>query len=1010
MVRNYPSADMRDPYYPGTGTSSSGGVISGLQQNQQHGGSMSSTTTYPRDQRMNMKLKTRPPLYGRTADLVGSKLTEYFFEWLSLPTTKVFLENLQNDKSPQNNLSASYGSSKPILPDQHLLKATHPPGVTRSPTSPPGSPTKRFSPEKHPTVNYNEGFERVGPHGGSSLDPDYYHHFNEHFGGTGAAGGSTNPSGGAVGTGGPGSSSGRAGGVATGEVVQLQAGGGAGLFANQQFGGSTSSTSGGGSTPGAIGGTAAAGGTESFPQHHADPHFGGAAAGVGTAQAQHAGPGATGERESGYPFDPEQQQLGGGTMAVQSPTSPMVSIVQNSLSASTSFLQKTLADLAKEDVDVDVDGLMKDDDGGKTKTFLGTTTGGRKIRKIPRFFFPPKMKPSGKPLTTEQRAKLQQIARESSLMCVDQQEHIFNTEPGGGEKSSTYLLQHPQDLNSFLRDFLGLSKYLNNVVWGQLLRKIGREPNAAAAGGGAPGEMMMNGESISNASEASGGAAAAHQQQEPAASVPLSVFEEWVSERCEVEDPYLSFFHIVKQPEHDYLTKSDFRVLLETVLQDHPGLEFLKGTREFQEKYADTVIARIFFITNAKDDGRITLQELRAPAVYQAKLKLARDREREREKLLTDCLGGSSPRSSFDKERTLHPRPSTSPSETLRKAVGGSVAGAGDDISRDLATAPAAAHPLNLPPPVAGQSGVNTIFTNPNPSYHSIVDTWRELDEIEDMKTIRRFFSYEHFYVIYCTFWELDSDHDCLLDKDDLLKYDTHALSRRAAERIFSEIPRKFTSGHRGRMCYDDFIFFLLCDQDRLCDRSIGYWFKIMDLDATGILNFRDINFFFEEQSQRMQFLNYDPIASHDVACQMFDMLHHPHSREDGSYTLGDFMRNRRAASVFFQCCISLQKFLAWEHRDPFAMQSQGLANTFVPPGAPEPLSEWDRWCQTEYLRLAVDDHEGDYNEDEGAAPDASDGLQDHDLDQDAGGPEDGGGGPAGGPEAGDFPGGVDGQ
>lgn len=57
-----------------------------------------------------------------------------------------------------------------------------------------------------------------------------------------------------------------------------------------------------------------------------------------------------------------------------------------------------------------------------------------------------------------------------------------------------------------------------------------------------------------------------------------------------------------------------------------------------------------------------------------------------------------------------------------------------------------------------------------------------------------------------------------------------------------------------------------------------------------------------------------------------------------------------------------------------------------------------------------MDDHEGDYNEDEGAAPDASDGLQDHDLDQDAGGPEDGGGGPAGGPEAGDFPGGVDGQ
>jgi len=90
------------------------------------------------------------------------------------------------------------------------------------------------------------------------------------------------------------------------------------------------------------------------------------------------------------------------------------------------------------------------------------------------------------------------------------------------------------------------------------------------------------------------------------------------------------------------------------------------------------------------------------------------------------------------------------------------------------------------------------------------------LDDTDDMKVIKRFFSYEHFYVMYCTFWELDQDHDYLIDKDDLLKYDTHALSRRAADRIFAEIPRRFTSGHPGRMCYEDFLYFLLCDQDRV--------------------------------------------------------------------------------------------------------------------------------------------------------------------------------------------------
>ncbi|CAJ1423615.1 unnamed protein product [Effrenium voratum] len=68
----------------------------------------------------------------------------------------------------------------------------------------------------------------------------------------------------------------------------------------------------------------------------------------------------------------------------------------------------------------------------------------------------------------------------------------------------------------------------------------------------------------------------------------------------------------------------------------------------------------------------------------------------------------------------------------------------------------------------------------------SIVETWKQLEEFDDMKMIRDYFSYEHFYVIYCTFWELDSDHDFLLDKDDLLKYDGPApktVAGRAAEK-----------------------------------------------------------------------------------------------------------------------------------------------------------------------------------------------------------------------------------
>ena len=75
----------------------------------------------------------------------------------------------------------------------------------------------------------------------------------------------------------------------------------------------------------------------------------------------------------------------------------------------------------------------------------------------------------------------------------------------------------------------------------------------------------------------------------------------------------------------------------------------------------------------------------------------------------------------------------------------------------------------------------------------SIVDVWRILDENDDINKVREFFSYEHFYVLYCKFWELDVDHDFLLDREDLLRYDSHAFSRKAIDRIFSQIPAKYT-------------------------------------------------------------------------------------------------------------------------------------------------------------------------------------------------------------------------
>ena len=58
--------------------------------------------------------------------------------------------------------------------------------------------------------------------------------------------------------------------------------------------------------------------------------------------------------------------------------------------------------------------------------------------------------------------------------------------------------------------------------------------------------------------------------------------------------------------------------------------------------------------------------------------------------------------------------------------------------------------------------------------------------------------SYEHFYVLYCRYWELDSDHDGLIGREELLKYGGHRLSRAIVDRIFAVGDRPVASPAAG--------------------------------------------------------------------------------------------------------------------------------------------------------------------------------------------------------------------
>lgn len=52
-------------------------------------------------------------------------------------------------------------------------------------------------------------------------------------------------------------------------------------------------------------------------------------------------------------------------------------------------------------------------------------------------------------------------------------------------------------------------------------------------------------------------------------------------------------------------------------------------------------------------------------------------------------------------------------------------------------------------------------------------------------------------------------------------------------------------------MTFGDFVWFIICAEDKTTRQSIEYWFRILDLDGDGIVSGYEMEYFFEEQNQR---------------------------------------------------------------------------------------------------------------------------------------------------------------
>ncbi|XP_036883605.1 serine/threonine-protein phosphatase 2A regulatory subunit B'' subunit beta isoform X2 [Sturnira hondurensis] len=228
------------------------------------------------------------------------------------------------------------------------------------------------------------------------------------------------------------------------------------------------------------------------------------------------------------------------------------------------------------------------------------------------------------------------------------------------------------------------------------------------------------------------------------------------------------------------------------------------------------------------------------------------------------------------------------------------------------------------------------------------------LEEEADINQLTEFFSYEHFYVIYCKFWELDTDHDLLIDPQDLARHNDHAISTRMVERIFSgAVTRGRKVQKEGKISYADFVWFLISEEDKKTPTSIEYWFRCMDLDGDGALSMFELQHFYEEQSRRLEGMGIEALPFEDCLCQMLDLVQ-PECA--GRITLRDLKRCK-LAYIFFDTFFNIEKYLDHEQREQVSLLREAEAE------GPE-LSDWERYAAEEYDILVAEEAAGDPWED----------------------------------------------
>jgi len=125
--------------------------------------------------------------------------------------------------------------------------------------------------------------------------------------------------------------------------------------------------------------------------------------------------------------------------------------------------------------------------------------------------------------------------------------------------------------------------------------------------------------------------------------------------------------------------------------------------------------------------------------------------------------------------------------------------------------------------------------------------------------------------------------------------------------------------GAAGQMIFEDFIYFLLSEEDKTTQTSLEYWFRCLDMDGDGVLSLFELEYFYEEQQARLQAVAMESLSVCDTMCQVLDFVH---PAQPYTVTLAD-LKQCKLAPLFFDTLFNLAKYIVRETKPPSAIREE---------------------------------------------------------------------------------------